>query len=47
MMKEMIGIESYLRVRTKLRIQMNERNKMKAINSLAIPVVTYIFHNIN
>ena len=42
-MKEKIRKEYYRRVRSILRTELNGRNKMEAINSLAVPVVQYSF----
>ena len=42
-MKEKIRKEYYRRVRLILRTELNERNKMEAINSLAVPVVQYSY----
>ena len=42
-MKEKIRKEYYRRIRLILRTELNRRNKMEAINSLAVPVVQYSF----
>ena len=42
-MKEKIRKEYYRRVKLILRTELNGRNKMEAINSLAVPVVQYSF----
>ena len=42
-MKEKIRKESNRRVRLILRTELNGRNKIEAINSLAVPVVQYSF----
>ena len=42
-MKGKIRKEYYRRVRLILRTELNGRNKMEAINSLAVPVVQYSF----
>ena len=42
-MKEKIRKEYYRKVRLILRTELNGRNKMEAINSLAVPVVQYSF----
>ena len=42
-MKEKIRKEYYRRVRLILRTELNGRNKMEAINSLAVPVAQYSF----
>ena len=42
-MKEKIGKEFNRRVRLILRTEHNGRNKIEAINSLAVPVVQYSF----
>ena len=42
-MKEKIKKECYRKVRLILRTELNGRNKMEAINSLAVPVVQYSF----
>ena len=39
--------EFYKRKRTTLRIELNTKNKVIAINSLTIPVVTFSFNLIN
>ena len=41
--KEKIRKDNYRRVRLILRTELNGRNKMEAINSLAVPVVQYTF----
>ena len=39
--------ECYRRVRGVLQVEINAKNKLEAINILAIPVVTYIFNIVN
>ena len=46
-MKEKIRKEYYRRVRLILQSELNACNKFEAINSLAVPVVTYSFNIIN
>ena len=46
-MKEKIGKECYGRVRTILKTELNSTNRIQAINTLAIPYVTYSFNIIN
>ena len=46
-MKEKIRKESYRRVRLVTRSELNAINKVQAINTLAIPVVTYGFNIID
>ena len=46
-MKEKIRKECYRRVRLVLKTELNAANRIDAINSLAIPVVTYSFNIIN
>ena len=46
-MKEKIRKEYYRRVRLVLQSELNACNKFEAINSLAVPVVTYSFNIIN
>ena len=46
-MKEKIKKECYRRVRDVLQSKLNVKNKLKAINTLAIPVVTYSFNVVN
>ena len=46
-MREKIWKECFLRVRSILRSELNVCNRMDAINSLALPVVTYSFTIIN
>ena len=46
-MKEKIRKECIRRVRSILKTQLNWRNKLTAINTLAIPVVTYSFNVID
>ena len=46
-MKEKIRKEYYGRVRIVLKTELNAANKFEAINTLAIPVVTYSFNIIN
>ena len=40
-MKEKISKEYYRRVRLILRLELNSKNKLSAINALAVPVPTY------
>ena len=47
MMKEKIRKEYYHRVRMILKTELNSKNKFEAINTLAIPVVTFSFNIIN
>ena len=42
-MKEKVKREYFCRMRKMLKIQINSRNKIMAINSLADPVMTYSF----
>ena len=46
-MRETIRKECFRRVRSILRSESNKRNRIDAINSLALPVVTYSFTIIN
>ena len=46
-MKEMIRKECYRRVRAILKTELNSANRIEAINTLAIPVVTYSFNIVN
>ena len=46
-MKEKIRKECYREVRAILHTESNAKNKLEAINTLAIPVVTYSFNVIN
>ena len=46
-MKEKIRKEYYRRVRTILKSELNASNSLQAINSLAVPVITYSFNVIN
>ena len=46
-MKEKIRKECYRRVRGVLQSELNAKNKLKAINTLAIPAVTYSFNVVN
>ena len=46
-MKEKIRKECIRRVRSILKTELNSKNKLTAINTLAIPVVTYSFNVIN
>ena len=46
-MKEKIRKEFYRRTRKILQSQLNSKNKVSALNSLAIPVVTYSYNIIN
>ena len=44
-MKEKIRKEYYLRIRLVLKSELNVANRIDAINSLAVPVVTYMFQH--
>ena len=46
-MREKIRKECFRRVSSVLRIKLNARSRIDAINSLALPVVTYSFTIIN
>ena len=46
-MKETIRKECYCRVRAILKTELNSANRIEAINTLAIPVVTYSFNIVN
>jgi len=46
-MKEKIRKEYYRRVRLAIKSELNATNKIEAINTLAVPVVTYSFNIIN
>ena len=46
-MKEKIRKEYYRRIRMVLKTELNSKNRIQAINSLAIPVVQYSFNVIN
>ena len=46
-MKEKVRKEYYRRVRMVLKTELNAANRFEAINTLAIPVVTYSFNIIN
>ena len=46
-MKEKIRKEYYRRIRMVLKSELNSPNKLEAINTLAVPVVTYSFNIIN
>ena len=46
-MKEKIRKEYYRRVRMILKTELNASNKYQALNSLAVPIVTYSFNIIN
>ena len=46
-MKRKIRLEYYRRIRLVLRTELNSRNKITAVNSLAVPVVQYSFNVIN
>ena len=46
-MREKIWKECFRRVRSILRSELNARNRIDTINSLALPVVTYSFTIIN
>ena len=46
-MKEEIRKECYRRVRAVLQSELNARNKLEAINTLATPVVSYSFNVVN
>lgn len=47
LMKEKIKKEYYRRVRQILKTELNSKNKFTAINSLAVPILTYSFGIIN
>ena len=47
MMKEKIRKEYYRRIRLVLKSELNATNKIDAINTLAVPVVTYSYNIIN
>ena len=46
-MKENVSKKYYRRVRLVLKSEMNAANRFEAINTLAVPVVTYSFNIIN
>ena len=46
-MKEKVRKEYYRRVRSIMKTELNSRNRIQAINSLAVPVVQYSFNIIN
>ena len=46
-MKKKIRKECYRRVRAILKTELNSANRIKAINTLAMPVVQYSFNVIN
>ena len=46
-MKEKVSKEYYRRVRIVLKSELNAANRFEAINTLAVPVVTYSFNIIN
>ena len=46
-MKEKVRKEYYRRVKLALRSELNAGNKITAVNTLAVPVLTYSFHIIN
>ena len=46
-MKEKIRKEHYRRIRSIMKTELNSRNRIQAINSLAVPVVQYSFNVIN
>ena len=46
-MKEKIRKEYYRRIRLVLKSELNAANRMDAINTLVVPVVTYSFNIIN
>ena len=46
-MKEKMRKECYGRVRAVLQSELNAKNKLEAINTLAIPVVSYSFNVVN
>ena len=46
-MKRKLRLEYYRRIRLVLRTELNSKNKITAINSLAVPVVQYSFNIIN
>ena len=45
--KEKIRIEYYRRIRSLLKSELNATNRIDAINTLAVPVITYIFNIID
>ena len=46
-MKEKISKECYRQVRAVFHTELNAKNKLEAINTLAIPAVSYSFNVIN
>ena len=46
-MKEKIRKEYYRGVRAVLQSELNAKNKLEAINTLAIPVISYSFNVVN
>ena len=46
-MKEKIRKEYYCRIRMVVKSELNSANKLEAINTLEVPVVTYSFNIIN
>ena len=46
-MKDKVRKECVRRVRAMLRTELNAKNRIKAINTLAIPVITYSFNIVN
>ena len=46
-MKEKIGKEYYRRIRMVLKSELNSANKLEAINTLAVSVVSYSLNIIN
>ena len=46
-MKTKVRKEYYKRIRKILQTELNSKNKMQAINSLAVPVVLYSYNIIN
>ena len=46
-MKEKIRKECSRRVRSTLQSELNDKNKLEAMSTLAIPVVTYSFNLVN
>ena len=46
-MKEKIRKQCYRRVRTVLQSELNAKNTLEAINTLAVPVVSYSFNVVN
>ena len=46
-MKEKIRKEYYQKIRLVLKTELNSRNRIEAINTLAVPVVQYSFNIVN